>query len=65
VTFDYFEVAAYAFWDNENPAVAVDGPAYLVVYEGDSQGDPTVYRHIYGRRWVPHAVFLPAVLRNR
>jgi len=61
----YLEVAAYAFWDNENPAVAAGGPGYLIVYEGDAQGDPTVYRHIYGRTWVPHAVFLPVVLRNR
>ena len=36
----------------------------MIVYEGDSQGDPTVYRHIYGRRWVPNAVYLPLVVRH-
>jgi hypothetical protein len=59
---EVFEVAAAAFWDNESPAVAWGNVASLVVYEGDSQGDPTVYRHIYGRRWVPNIVYLPLVL---
>jgi hypothetical protein len=58
------EVAAAAFWNHEHPAVAWGKPGSLIVYEGDSQGDPTVYRHIYGRRWVPNAVFLPLVLRQ-
>jgi hypothetical protein len=35
------------------------------VYAADSQGDPTVYRHICGRRWVPNAAFLPVMLRNK
>ncbi len=61
---EVFEVAAAAFWNHENPAVAWGQVASLIVYEGDSQGDPTVHRHIYGRRWVPNAVFLPLVLRN-
>ena len=37
--------------------------AYLIAYEGDAAGDPTVYRHIYGRIWWPAAVYLPLVLR--
>jgi hypothetical protein len=61
----FFEVASAAFWDNENPAVAWGRAAALIVYAADSQGDPTVYRHIYGRKWVPNAAFLPAVLRNK
>ncbi len=56
------EVAATAFWDYETPAVAWGQPGSLIVYEGTG-GFPVAYRHIYGRRWVPHAVFLPLVLR--
>jgi hypothetical protein len=59
-----FQIASTAFWDHGNPAVAWGQVASLIVYAGDSQGDPTVYRHIYGRRWVPNAVFLPLVLRQ-
>ena len=62
---EVFEVAAAAFWDHESPAVAWGQVASLIVYEGDSQGDPTVHRHIYGRRWVPNTVFLPLVIRNQ
>jgi hypothetical protein len=65
VAYNYFEVAAVAFWDNENPAVAAGNSSFFIVYEGDSQGDPTVYRHIYGRKLVPEAIFLPVVVRNR
>jgi hypothetical protein len=61
---EVLEVAAAGFWDHENPAVAWGRVAPLIVYEGDSQGDPTVYRHIYGRRWVPNAVHLPLVVRH-
>jgi hypothetical protein len=61
---EVLEVAAAAFWDHENPAVAWGRTASLIVYEGDSQGDPAVYRHIYGRRWVPNAVHLPLVVRH-
>ena len=56
-----FDVANYAFWENERPAVAADIPGYLVVYEGDSS---FTNRHIYGRRWVPEAVYVPLVLRR-
>jgi len=63
-TIEVFDVAASAFWDHESPAVAWGRVAPLIVYEGDSQGDPTVYRHIYGRRWVPNAVHLPLVVRH-
>jgi hypothetical protein len=57
----FFDVANYAFWENESPAVAADIPGYLIVYEGDSS---TTNRHIYGRMWWPEAVYLPLVLRN-
>ncbi len=60
----YGDVAAVAFWNNEHPAVAAGRPSFLIAYEGDAQGDPTVYRHIYGRRWVPNVVFVPLVVRN-
>jgi hypothetical protein len=58
------DVADYAFWDAEGPAVAAGRTSFLTVYEGDSQGDPSVARHIYGRRWVPYASYLPIVQRN-
>ncbi len=61
---EVFEVAAYAFSDHENPAVAWGRVAPLIVYEKDSPGIFGVYRHIYGRRWVPNAVYLPLVVRN-
>jgi hypothetical protein len=61
----YGDFASAAFWDNQNPVVAAGAPGFFVVYEGDAQGDPTVYQHIYGRRWVPNAIFLPLVVRNR
>jgi len=57
----YFDVANYAFWENESPAVAADIPGYLVVYEGDSS---TTNRHIFGRMWWPEAVYLPLALHN-
>jgi hypothetical protein len=63
-TWERFQVAAVAFWANEQPAVAWGKPGSLIVYEGDAQGDPTVYRHIYGLRWVSNAVFLPLALRH-
>ena len=65
VTPSFFEVANVAFWDSESPAVAWDRASALIVYAADSQGDPTVYRHIYGRRWAPNATFLPLVTRNQ
>jgi hypothetical protein len=62
---EVFEVAAAAFWDHKNPAVAWGQVASLIVYEGDSQSDPTVYRHIYGRMWWSETVYLPLILRNK
>jgi hypothetical protein len=56
----FFDVANYAFWENESPAVAADAPGYLIVYEGDSS---TTNRHIYGRMWWPEAVYLPLLRR--
>jgi len=60
---EYIEAAVFSFWDAEKPAVASGSPRYFIVYEGDSQGDPTVYRHIYGRLWTPNVVFLPFTRR--
>jgi hypothetical protein len=60
----YGSFASAAFWENESPAVAAGKPGFLAVYEGDAQGDPTVYRHIYGRRWVPYSMFLPIAVRD-
>jgi hypothetical protein len=58
------EIASWAFWDCESPAVAMDVPGYLIAYEGDSPGDPTVDRHIYARMWWPEAGYVPLTLRN-
>jgi hypothetical protein len=61
-----FEVAAWTGWNCMTPAVAADIPGYLIAYEGDSTGDPTVKQHIYGRMWWPEgAVYLPLILRNK
>ena len=60
----YLEVATAAFWDHESPAVAWGQVGSLIVYEGDSQGDPGVHRHIYGRIWMPNSVYLPLVVRQ-
>jgi len=57
----FFDVANYAFWENENPTAAAGGSGYLIAYEGDS---PVTYRHIFGRVWWPEALYLPLVLRN-
>ena len=64
VRYEYFRVAAAAWWDHTTPDVAITGPRYLFAYAADSQGDPTQFRHIYGRQWTPNAVFLPSALRN-
>ena len=61
VTRGYFDVADYAFWNNETPKIAAGGSGYLIVYEGDSTGDPNEHRHIYGRIWARENVLLPIV----
>ena len=58
----FFDVAAYAYWENEAPAVAARRPGYLIAYEGDSSITP---RHIYGRLWWPEVLYVPVVLRNQ
>jgi hypothetical protein len=60
----WLEIAAAAFWEHQAPALVWGAPGTLIAYEGDASGDPTVKRHIYGRLWYPHAVFLPAILRS-
>ncbi len=62
--YDYFQVAAAAWWDHASPVVEVTGPRYLFAYEADSQADPTQLRSIYGRQWTTNVVFVPAVLGN-
>ena len=60
----YGDISAVAFWNSESPVVAAGKPSFFVAYEGDAQGDPTVFRHIYGRRWVPDGTFLPLTVRK-
>ncbi len=60
---DQFEVAPGNFWDNNNPVVAASRSGYLFAYEGDSAGDPTVKRQVYGRLWWPEVVYVPFVAR--
>jgi hypothetical protein len=64
IQYEYFQVAAAAWWDHTSPAIGVAGPRYLFAYEADSQGDPTQFRHIYSRPWTPNVAFLPVVLKN-
>jgi hypothetical protein len=64
VPFEYFKVTSAAWWDYACPVVAITGTRYLFAYEGDSQGDPTIFRHIYARWWTPNVAFLPLVLRK-
>lgn len=68
-----FEVSSYSFWSNETPVANMDsyiimGLAYvpmpIIVYTGDSIGDPTVYRNIYGRMLELNQVHLPILLKN-
>jgi len=56
-----FEVANYAFWENENPAVAAGAPGYLIVYEGDAASTNC---NIYGRMIWPLAIYLPLISRH-
>ncbi len=62
-SFLFFDIADYAFWESAAPVVAAGKTGFLTVYEGDATADPTVYRHIYGRRWVPYAIYLPLTMR--
>jgi hypothetical protein len=62
--FEYLEIATAAFWNQKSPALAWGHIGALIAYEGDAAGDPTVYQHIYGRRWVPEVLHLPLVIRH-
>ena len=57
-----FVVVPGGFWENAAPAVAQGRLGVFFAYEGDAAGDPTVFRHIYGRSWVPQGNFLPVIL---
>ena len=70
---DRMEVASYAFWSNETPAAAIGlkftgavpiPEVPIIVYVGDSVGDPTEYRRIYGRLLLLNKIFLPILLKN-
>ena len=54
-----YAISYAAFWESNAPAVAKGGTGYLIAYEGDAAGDPTVQRHIYGRTMTSQALFLP------
>jgi hypothetical protein len=58
-----FEISGAIFWDDEAPAVGAHGSGYLVAYEGDSAGDPTAHRHIYGTLLTPYTTLLPYTMR--
>lgn len=63
VPYEHFRVASAAWWDHTGPDVMIAGPRYYFVYEADSQGDPTVFRHIYARPWTANVAYVPLVLR--
>jgi len=60
---EYIDIAAAAFWDYEQPVVAWGNPGSFFAYEGN-EGAPVAIRHIYGRRWVPNAIFMPLLLKQ-
>jgi hypothetical protein len=60
----WFDVTSGVFWEDVNPIVVANPPKYFISYEGDSTGDPTIMRHIYGRTWDANAIWLPMVGRN-
>jgi hypothetical protein len=53
-----------AFWEAGSPAVASGSATFMIVYEGDAVGDPSVDRHIYGRVIAGAFLYLPMVQRN-
>ncbi|MCB0131579.1 MAG: hypothetical protein KDD78_12045 [Caldilineaceae bacterium] len=58
-----FDVATYAFWNNDSPAATAGSTGFYIAYEGDAVGDPTVHRHIHGRLWLREVLFLPMLQR--
>jgi hypothetical protein len=60
----WFDVTGAEFWEDANPVVTANPPSFFIAYEGDSTGNPTVIRHIYGRMWTSNVVWLPLVVRN-
>ncbi len=56
------EIAGAVFWDNMHPVLAVGGP-FLIAYESDSLGDPTVKSHIFARLYWPHTTYLPTIVK--
>lgn len=55
-------VASATFWNNIHPVLAVGGP-FLIAYESDSLGDPTVKSRIFVRLYWPHTTYLPAIVK--
>ena len=70
---EHLTVQGAVFWEYETPAVSCGRPGFFFVYEGrlataaaDAESPATLpeeYRHIYGHRWVPYAIFVPLVMR--
>jgi|GEM_PF-6823988 len=56
------DVASASFWNNVHPVLAVGGP-FLIAYESDSLGDPTVKSHIFARLYWPHTTYLPVIVK--
>jgi len=63
VPYEYFQVASAAWWAHTRPEVMIAGPRYYFVYEADSLGDPTVFRHIFARGWTANVTYVPLLLR--
>lgn len=61
----WFEVTGGEFWEDTKPVVVANPPSYLIAYQGDSTGDPTVMSHIYGRTWDSNVTWLPLVVQNK
>ena len=60
-----YVVSPAGFWDNQNSAVAAGNHNFLIAYEGDLTGDPTIYRHIYARLLATYnRVYIPIIIRN-
>jgi hypothetical protein len=59
-----FSVVDGAFWEAESPVVAAGDATYLIAYEGDAPGNPTVDRHVYGRILAGGLVYLPLVVSD-
>jgi hypothetical protein len=66
---EHTPVSDVSFWESSTPAISGGDSGYLIAYEGDSIGNPTIVRHIYGRTYDPEGkaneIFMPLVLSNK